>query len=231
MGRKLRPFDPLLNRGRMSKRTIVIIIVLVAVLAAGVALAVYLAQGLSAGSTEAADPTQTKDQSATIDATVSDGASAELSAYTIDTDYYTFVIPEYWRDKVAWSQDGDTLTVYCSEFSGDSSRLVTISVTDSSEMAIGGDIANSRVAGLDNGRGQRVEVRATNYLYLAQEVERSGDVSEVFSSTEAETELVDLSTGGAYSAEDPFTGGEEGNGATNGLTYYEDSVVPCITLK
>ncbi len=141
----------------------------------------------------------------------------------VTTDYYSFDIPEFWLEFV---------TITCTSPNG--YPFVTVSYKDHSDLTLirlevvdadaelnGGDIGNGLIAYWYNGRGQRIEMWARNYVYISQWP------SDYYPSEFDEAALIDLSTGGTYTVE-TARASNQGNGSDNGYDYYRNAIVPTV---
>ena len=140
------------------------------------------------------------------------------------TDYFSLDVPEYWRGKVVVSGPDEHGMVTVAPADYPDMPLAILSVADSASTGDAGDIFSSRVRAWDDGAGHRVELRVRNYYYLAQ-AGQGPDVPD-----EELARLVDLSTGGALSLDEARAWGRDGDGATDGLCFYETVLAPAVSV-
>lgn len=164
--------------------------------------------------------------------------SASVTVMTggrVETPYFAFDIPGYWQGFVDVIYETDMAgypsvgIVYRGE---PDLRLMTVRVCDASLDINAGDIGNGLVSWWDNSRGQRVELRATNFVFRTQYAASAGSASASYPSDLVEAALIDLSTGGAYTVESARNAAvRQGSGTADGYDYYRATVAPTIALK
>lgn len=136
----------------------------------------------------------------------------------IETPYYSFDVPEFWRDRVTASFKADgTLSLYPNEHP----ELILIQIMaygPDEELRSGGDIAAGIIFEAENTEGAHVLVYMVNYVYFDTSGGWHGERAGLaYPGDNAAREVIDLSTGGAHSLKEIEAMPEYGD--INGFAY------------
>ena len=134
-------------------------------------------------------------------------ASARATAITqdlwrVEMPLYTFDIPEAWRGRVSVSPSPNgELSVYPNGHP--ELPLIKIMTSNVSGFREGGEISGAIVYSAEDGRGHVVAEYAENYAWAARGGEwRTKTLGILFPGDDVAREVIDLSTGGAYTLEE-----------------------------
>lgn len=151
-----------------------------------------------------------------------------VTASPISEDGTMFDIPQQWVGKVDWSIDGDSTTVYPKGYPD--AFLINIHTADPDAQVNAGDVAAAMVYREVNGQCA-VELRRSNWIYMAAEHEISG-FSHTGVSDEALYEtLVELISGGAVTYEDIAADPDKYFKYSLDYTFVKDAIAPTVVVK
>ena len=177
----------------------------------------------SSGADETSDAkTATESSGASSGAGAPPGRTVAITSelWRIETPRYTFNVPEYWRGRVeaSFAADG-TLSIYPNGHP--ELGLMRVTVYGPNEGPIsGGDIAGGTLYGIDDGYGNTVTAYAINYVWLSLGPSwRDGRGGLAFPGDGAAREVVDLSTGGAFSFDELEATDPQGFNGSSGFSY------------
>lgn len=152
----------------------------------------------------------------------------------VTTEYFSFAIPQQWQGyvDVTYCNEGGYPCVKVSYRDYPEMVLATVDVCDASSPLAEGDIATGLVSYWDNGRGQRIELWARNYVFLTQWAAQEGSgeyAMGVYPNEFVEAALIDLSTGGAYTVETARLS-NQGSGSADGFDFYRWALAPTMWI-
>jgi hypothetical protein len=149
-----------------------------------------------------------------------------------ETDHYSFDLPDYWVGRVDVVIDGNNAEIYVKGTNAE--PLVSFEMVDNNQPLSAGDIAHSLAYQEVASNGQRLEVRDTNVTYgavLINHDREAGESTNISNYAWLTDEVVDVSTGGAYTSIESVGSDEQSDAALATYNYIVENLVPTITIK
>lgn len=152
----------------------------------------------------------------------------DMTAHVV-SDFCTFDLPASWVGyvDVTYGQSNGYPSVEVSYRGHPDQVLVSFTVVDAESPLNGGDVGTGPISWWDDGRGRRVEMWGTNFVYLTQFEHGTG--VQMYPNDLVEAALVDLSTGGAFTVETAQMS-NQGEGSSSGYDFYRQVIAPTVTV-
>lgn len=148
-----------------------------------------------------------------------------------ETDWYSFDLPDYWVDRVDVLSNGDVTVIYAKGTTVE--PLVSFTMVDADQPIVGGDIGHALVCFGEASNGKLLEVRDTNISYLAimTNYDRETNHAQNPSYAWLTDDVLDVSTGGAYTSIAAIGSDPRSEAAIATHDYIINNLMPSITIK